>query len=122
MFRFRDRYQIIFSNPFSLLATGVLTVVIPEGKKMAVDEVGLLVTSLTGGITTQPTVSFGFTGTPAGLLVASLTTALTAIDKRQRYQTLLLDEVLASIVADVTVAATGPSVYAARVYFRGILY
>lgn len=122
MFRFRERCQILFSEPISLLATGPLAVTIPESKGFAVDEVGLVVVALTGAIILQPSVSFGFVGSPAALKATALTTALTAVDKRERYQTLLLDDVLPTLAADITAAATGPSVYTARFYFRGILY
>jgi len=121
MFHFRERSQILVSDPFSLLATGTQQQYIPEFRRFAVDEVGLIVTSLTGAITTQPTVSFGKVGSNAALLAAILATQLTAVDKRQRYPTLLTDEILATLTMEITVAATGPSVYQARMYFRGIL-
>lgn len=121
MFHFRERAQILVSDPISLLATGVTLIAIPEFRKFAVDEVGLIVTHLTGAIATQPTVSFGFVGSNADLLAATLTTQLSAIDKRQRYQTLLDPSVLTTLLMEITVAATGPSVYNARIYFRGIL-
>jgi hypothetical protein len=121
MFKFRDNGQVIVSDPVSLLAVAPTTIAIPEGRQFVVDEVGLIVTTLTGAIVLQPTVSFGFSGSDAALLAPLLATQLTLLGKRERMPTLLLNDALTTLTASVTIAATGPSVYRARFYFRGFL-
>lgn len=121
MFKFRDNGQVLISDPVSLLATSTTVIAIPEGKKFLVDEVGMIVTSLTGAIVLQPTVSFGFSGSNAALLAPLLTTQLSAVSKRERMPTLLLNDAMATLSASVTAVATGPTAYAARFYFRGFL-
>jgi hypothetical protein len=121
MFKFRDNGQVLLSDPFSLLSIASTSVAIPEGRQFVVDEVGLIVTTLTGAIVLQPTVSFGFSGSNAALLAPLLTTQLTLLGKRERMPTLLLNDAMSTLTASVTAAATGPSVYRARFYFRGFL-
>lgn len=121
MFKFRDNGQVLISDLVSLLAISTTVMAIPEGKKFLVDEVGIIVTSLTGAIVLQPTVSFGFSGSNAALLAPLLTTQLSAISKRERMPTLLLNDAMATLSASVTAVATGPTAYNARFYFRGFL-
>lgn len=121
MFKFRDRCQVIISEPVSLMSVTTVVLSIPEGKRFVVDEVGLIATTVTGAIVLQPTISFGSSGSPAAIIAASLTTLLTLPDKRERYSALLVNDVMSSLSASVTIAATGPSAYAGRFYFRGFL-
>ncbi len=122
MFRFHERDYTILSDVLDLLTVATTSIIIPENKKFAVDEVGLVLDQLTGAITSQPTISFGFTGTPAGILAAVTTTQMSTVLNRERYLTLLNNHVLSTLNFSVTSAGVGPSVYKARVYFRGLIY
>ncbi len=116
-------YTVLYSAPVDLLAAAAdYVIAIPPGRTFVPDEAGLIVTALTGAITTQPTVRFGTgTGTEASLLAAVVTTALLAVGDRERFATLLSNSQVSQLSVGVTVSATGPSVYAARAYVRGFL-
>jgi len=81
------------------------TITIPAGMSFWFDEVDLICTSISG-MTVQPTIRAGITGTPAKYLAAVQTTLLTTAKLRERYTTLAADAGEGSIVVGVTVGAT----------------
>jgi hypothetical protein len=95
------------------------TITLPAGMGVFINEVGIIATDI-GTVTTQPTVRFGITGTPAKYVAAAVTTALTASNKRQSYQRpLLADDREASLVGGVTVGATtAAGNFLGRFYFK----
>ncbi|MHC4608606.1 MAG: hypothetical protein ACYTAF_16985, partial [Planctomycetota bacterium] len=78
-------------------------------------------TELTGVITTQPTVRFGTSGTPAKFVAAVITTLLTATYKRETFSTLLTDDGEVDLSFGVTSGAVVGTSMSGRAIFKGIL-
>lgn len=110
---------IILSKETDLKSTGTTTITIPTGVKFFVDEVGIICTQYSS-VNTQPTVSYGKTGSNAYLKAAAITTDITAVGSRERETSLLTAEGLASLTAEVTIAATGTTLQG-RFYFKGFI-
>jgi hypothetical protein len=106
------------SGEIDLKVVADQTLTLPANMGVFFNEVGIIATDI-GTVTTQPTVRFGITGTPAKYLAAVATTTLTASNKRQRYSTLLADDREASMVGGVTVGATtSAGNFRGRLYFK----
>jgi len=118
---FAGAEDIILTDEIDLTAIADHTITLPAGCSFWFTEAGIILTELTGAITTQPTVHFGITGTPAKYLAATLTTLLTATLKRERFQTLLEDDGEGSLLFGVTVAAVVATSMSGRAFFRGVL-
>lgn len=121
-----DAYQhwstaeiVILTEEESLKATGVLTITLPSGVKMFVNEVGTIMTQA-DTVSGQATVSFGKTGSNAFLLAATATTGLTAVGKRDKQTSILQAEGVTSLVAEITAGATGTTAMG-RFYFKGFI-
>jgi len=119
-----SRPTIIYGEPVTVLATSTVTQTMPTGCHVYIEECGVVCSTLTlngGTLTTQPTLSFGITGTNAKHRAAEITTLLTASHTRERYTTLLTDVGETSLTMTITVAATitgGTSpVYKVRPYW-----
>ncbi len=99
------------------------TITIPSGAHFFPNEVDVICTVQGGTVATQPTVRSGITGTLAQYLAASITTALTAALKRERFTTLLTYEGGATITGGVTIPGTltGAGSYKGRFAFIGLL-
>ena len=109
--------SVIMSDVVDLKTVADVTVPIPSGVRFFPDEVGLVIVAATG-VTGQPTIRFGITGTLDKLLAATATTGLDAAHKRERFQTLASADGEASLTAGVTVAATGTTL-TGRFYWKG---
>lgn len=112
---------LVLTDEIDLTAVADQTITLPAGCHFWWNECGLILTELTGLITSQPTVRFGITGTPAKYVAAVLTTLLTATLKRERFQVLLADDGETSLVAGVTVGAVVGTSMAGRFFFKGVL-
>lgn len=114
---------VISSPELDLATTASLTINLPSGCLLFVDEVGIIVTQIGGVVAVAPTVEFGYEGpTAAGLIAAAPSTLFTVTKQRQRFTTLLNYDGHTQITFNVTVAATGTApVLKARVYFKGLL-
>ncbi len=112
--------NMIFSKLVDLTAIAEQTVNIPNNCRFYTDEVGIITDNNITGMTVQPTIRFGWTGTEAGLKAAAITTDLDTGDARERYTTLLTAIGQTSLTAGVTVAATADSMHG-RFYWKGIL-
>jgi trimeric autotransporter adhesin len=84
------------------------------------DEVGLITTGTVSSVTGQPHVSFGWSGTNAGLLASTQTTNLTQVGSRKVFTSLLNHDGQTTLTFSVTQAATATTL-ACRAYFKGIL-
>lgn len=83
-----------------------------------IEEVGVISTEI-AGLVTQPTVSFGTTSGGVDVLAATITTALTVANKRERFTSPLLDDTgITSLFCNVAVAAAGTTV-SGRFYVKG---
>lgn len=110
---------VILSKETNLKATGTVTVTIPPNVKVFINEVGIICTQYSS-VNTQPTVSYGKTGSNAYLKAAAITTDLTAAGSRERETSLLTAEGLTSLAAEITIAATGTTLQG-RFYFKGFV-
>lgn len=110
---------VIFSDEVNLETVAEQTVTLPAGCHFFFNEVGVVAT-VVSGLVTQPTVRFGWTGTLAGLIAATVTADLTAAFARQRYLTLLTAAGQTSLTAGVTSAANATTMLG-RFYWKGIL-
>jgi hypothetical protein len=111
---------VVMTKEVSLKATGTQTLTVPTGSTFFLTEVGVISTIQTGS-GTQPTVSFGITGTLAKYLAATVTTTLTAAGKRQRFTSLLVPEDGATTLAATITSASTYTTHSGRFYFKGIL-
>ncbi len=110
----------------SLTSIADYTITIPAGAKFYPDEVDLIVTTVDGTITTQPTIRAGITGTLDFYLAAVITADLgtgTPLFARERKQTLLSNMGNSTITAGITIAGVKntATVYKGRFVFRGLL-
>lgn len=110
---------LILSPETDLKAAATQTITLPTGVKMYVDEVGIICTQYSS-VNTQPTVSYGKTGSNAFLKAAAITTDITGVGSRERETTLLTAEGLTSLTGTVTIAATGTTLQG-RFYFKGFI-
>ena len=110
----------IMTDEIDLTAVADHTITLPAAAHFWVTEVGIILTEVTGALTTQPTVRFGITGTPAKFVVASVTTLLTAALKRERFDALITDDGETTLLFGVTVGATVATSMTGRAYFKGI--
>lgn len=110
---------IIQSKEVDLEAVAEQTITLPAGCKFFVNEAGVIAT-VVSGLTVQPTVRFGRTGSLALLLAATITTGLTAAGGRHRFTTLLDASGLTSLTAGVTIAAVATTLLG-RFYWLGML-
>ena len=118
---FNGACDFLFTKEADLKALAAQTISLPAGCHFWVEEVGLILTTLTGTVVTQPTVQFGISGTPAKFLGPTLCTLLTATFKRERFSTLLADDGEITLRAEVTVIAAGSAAIKGRFYFKGVL-
>ena len=118
---FNGACDFLFTKEVDLKALAAQTISLPAGCHFWVEEVGLILTTLTGTVVTQPTVQFGISGTPAKFLGPTLCTLLTATFKRERFSTLLADDGEIALRAEVTVIAAGSADIKGRFYFKGVL-
>jgi len=108
---------VIMSDVVDLTAVADVTATIWTGLHFFPEEVGLIITAASG-VTVQPTVRFGITGTLDKYLAATLTTGLDAAHKRERFETLASADGATSLTAGVTVGATATTL-TGRFYWRG---
>jgi hypothetical protein len=112
--------DILFSDEINFLgAPADYTFTLPATTHFWVTECGIIVTAL-AALVTQPTIRFGIPATPAKIIAATLTTLLTAVQKREKFTTLLADDGEVSLSAGFTVAAAAGT-FSGRFYFKGIL-
>ena len=109
--------SVIMSDVVDLKTVADVTTTIPTGVRFFPDEVGLVIVAATG-VTGQPTIRFGITGTLDKLLAATATTGLDAAHKRERFQTLASSDGESSLTAGVTVGATATTL-TGRFYWKG---
>ena len=109
--------SVICSAAISLKTLQAYTITMPAGVTFFPEEVGVIVTAASG-VTGQPTLQFGITGTAAKFVAATETVGLTAAHARHRFTSLLSSDGAGTLRAEVTVAATGTTL-TGRVYWRG---
>jgi hypothetical protein len=117
---FSTNETMIWTDVIDLTAVADHTITLPASAHFRLTEVGIELTELTGAITTQPTVRFGITGTPAKYMAATTTTLLVAALRRERYNTLLEDQGETSLVFGITVGAVVATSMSGRAYFKGV--
>lgn len=108
---------VIMSGALDLKTLQTYTIPIPTGVTFFPDEVGVIITAA-AGVTGQPTLRFGITGTEAKYLTATATTGLEAVHDRERFATLLSAAGAKTLRAEVTAGATGTTL-TGRIYWRG---
>lgn len=109
--------SVICSAAISLKTLQAYTITLPAGVTFFPEEVGVIVTAASG-VTGQPTLQFGITGTAAKFVAATETVGLTAAHARHRFTSLLSSDGAGTLRAEVTVAATGTTL-TGRIYWRG---
>ena len=119
---------VFYSAEVNFLITGQATCIlpynVPTGFNLWLDEIGVICTLLAGAIVAKPTISFGLTGNDAAYKAASLMSLLTAVNTRDLENVFLVDTPMTSSVVptfNVTIAASGPTVYKGLVYYSGVL-
>lgn len=110
---------IVMTKEIDLKTAATTTITVPTGSRFYPNEVGLILTTLTGTITLQPDVSFGITGTN-NKFVTQTTSSLAALYERDVY-TSLTTAGESSLTFTVNVAATGSADIKGRAYFKGML-
>ena len=111
--------EIIFTTTVvDLKVAADISIPLPAGSHFFPNECGVIVTESTG-LTVQPTVRFGITGTEAKFLAATICTTAASLHDRQRFATLLSGAGETTLSAGVTVGATATSV-SGRFYFKGM--
>lgn len=105
-----EGYEIYQTDEIDFLSTQDVTISIPAGKRFYTDIFEAVCTQLTGVIVTQPKVRLGIGGN-LGKYRDSVTSVLTAVNKRQSYNSLSANDGETNIHLGVSVAATGPTVY-----------
>ena len=109
---------VIMSEPLDLKTLLTHTITIPTGLSFFVDEIGVIAVSASG-VTVQPTIAFGVTGTPDKFAAAALTTGLAAPNNRHRIVAPDSADGVTTLQAEVTMAASATAL-TGRVYWRGI--
>lgn len=104
-------------------AGATYTFTLPAGARFFFDEVGVIVEELDGSVTTQPTYSFGITGTNAKYLAAIIGTNLNVLLQRDSYRNLLADVGESSMTFTITVPGVKntATVYKGKAYIKGLL-
>lgn len=115
--RMSSAASVIMSQPLDLKTLQTHTIPMPTGVTFFPEEVGVIITAASG-VTGQPTLRFGITGTEAKFLAATATTGLDAVHERERFTTLASSDGAKTLRSEVTVAATGTTL-TGRVYWRG---
>lgn len=110
---------IIMSDIVNLKIVADYTVSLSTGCHFWWSECGIICTEQTG-MTIQPTVRFGISGTLAKQVAAIITTLLTAAFKRQAFTPLVPQDGETSLSAGITVGATATNM-SGRFYFKGML-
>lgn len=110
---------ILLTRVASLKTVAEVEMALPAGTLFFPDEAGVIVTAATG-VSGQPTLRFGFSGNPAGLLAPTATSGLGSAGDRQRFQNLLSAGGRGSLSAGVTSAASA-TLLNGRFYFKGVL-
>lgn len=96
-------------------------------KQLYITEVGLIVSSLVGTLTTQPIIKFTAQTPAPGWLTVNLsgniqTSLLDAVGKRQRWSNLAADEAFADVYCQLVTAASGSGLtITGRFYVRGFM-
>jgi len=109
----------IFSDEIDFKTVADQSFTFPAGLRFWPNEVGVTLSRL-NTLTTQPTVRFGISGTPAKHVAAVAATLLTALGKRERYTPLTPEDGETSLSAGVTVAAVATQMRG-HFYWRGLL-
>ena len=92
-------------------------------KSLSINEVGIILSTVAGTITGQPTVEWGIVGTLAKYKAPVVMTLLTAVGKRERFTDLAADDSETSassgpsLAFTITNAATGSAAIKGRPYF-----
>lgn len=110
---------VMLTKEIDLKTIADTTITLPTGASFFPNEVGVIVTSA-NTVTIQPTLRFGYTGTPAGLVAATPGTGLTSTGVRNRFTTLITPDARSSILGGVTIGATATTLLG-RFYFSGML-
>jgi hypothetical protein len=111
-----------FGNEINLKSAAAVSFAsenIPANTLLFPTEVGLIITEA-DTVTGQPEISWGETGNTASLLASTATTGMTAAGHKEEFKTLLKNSGIASIAAEVHVAATGTTLKG-RLYVKGII-
>lgn len=109
---------LVMTEAVDLETADTFELVLPADCRVYTEEVGLIVTDW-DTVTVQPEIAFGIASDNDKYLAAQLTTLLTALDKRERYTTLLADDAEASAdnpMFSVLTGATATSM-AGRAYW-----
>ncbi len=125
-FNFAGAVITLTTPEVSLTAVADTTITIPSGCRFYPDEVDLIVTTVDGSITTQPTIRAGITGTLAQYLAAVITTNIgtgTPLYARERKPTLLTNVGCTTITTGITSGAVlnTATVYKGRFVIKGTL-
>lgn len=119
LYAFAGRENVLFGPNISLTqaaADDLLVISIPSGVRYYADEIGLLIVSSTA-VTSNPSVSFGVTGTPTALVESTEITEIAVFD-RTVFETPIIISGLTTLTFSLTVAATATALVA-RPYFKG---
>lgn len=103
-------YGIYETQELSFLTTQDVTFTMPDGKRFYADTFEIICTQLTGVIVAQPTVRLGIAGNLTKYR-SSLTSVLTAANKRQSYTSLSANEGETGLRMGISVAGSGPTEY-----------
>ncbi len=102
-----------------LKTPATITLAVPSGS-LNPHEAGLILTTLGGTITTQPTIEFGVTGSNAKYRAAAVTVDLTAVGLEEYYESLLGPPAQeTSLTATITSGAIGSSTIKGKFWYRG---
>ena len=102
---------VVMTEAVDLETADTFELVLPAGCRVYTNECGIIVTDW-NTVTVQPTIQFGIVSDPDKYVAAQITTLLTALNKRERFTTLLADDAEDSAdnpQFEITVGATATS-------------
>jgi hypothetical protein len=110
---------VLYYGDVDLKTVADYTVSVPSGKRFYPGEIGLICTEL-DALTTQPTIRAGITGSLAKHYSATITTALTAVNKRERVNAAAPEDGETDFTFGITTGATATTM-TGLFYVRGVL-
>lgn len=114
--------QVVWSLAVVDLTTPAVVALPLPGVPFFFNEVGVAVVAAGGAVTLQPTVQWGIVGTTNKYKSSILTTLLTAAGKRERFQTLAVDDTETTAAFEITVGGTVTAgTYTGRPYVAGFV-
>ncbi len=121
--RFSAPEVFMVTDEIDLKTTGSITLQVPAQVSFYPTEVGIILSTLGGTITTQPVIRIGVSGDTQKYKTSGITTGLTAVRQREKYAPSNDDDPITNTTLEgaVDTAAAGSAAISGRFYFKGII-